>query len=102
MNIIDENLSFGTMNMNNYPAMVIVHHLEAEGVNWTVEMIHNMYKTEKSWAGIGYHYYIRLDGTVYKGRPDNAIGAHCQGCNTNTFKHNTKELGLNFLAFKNF
>jgi N-acetylmuramoyl-L-alanine amidase len=23
---------------------------------------------------------------VYKGRPDNAIGAHCQGCNTNTLR----------------
>ncbi|MFT8352816.1 N-acetylmuramoyl-L-alanine amidase [Clostridium saccharoperbutylacetonicum] len=84
MNIIDENLSFGTMNMNNHPAMLIVHHLEAEGPNWTVETIHNMHKNENGWAGIGYHYYIRLDGSVYKGRPDEAIGAHCQGCNTNT------------------
>ncbi|CUU46188.1 N-acetylmuramoyl-L-alanine amidase [Clostridium beijerinckii] len=84
MNIIDENLSFGTMNYNNYPDMIIVHHLEAEGPNWTVETIHNMHKFENGWAGIGYHYYIRLDGSVYKGRPDNAIGAHCQGCNTNT------------------
>lgn len=84
MNIIDKNLSFGTMNMNNYPAMFIVHHLEAEGVNWTVEQIHNMHKNENGWAGIGYHYYIRLDGSVYKGRHDDAIGAHCQGCNTNT------------------
>ena len=84
MNIIDKGLSFGSMNMNNYPAMLIVHHLEAEGVNWTVEQIHQMHKNENGWAGIGYHYYIRLDGSVYKGRPDSAIGAHCQGCNTNT------------------
>jgi N-acetylmuramoyl-L-alanine amidase len=34
------------MNMNNYPAMLIVHHLEAEGVNWTVEPIHNIHKNE--------------------------------------------------------
>lgn len=84
MNIIDKNLSFGSMNMSNKPNMLIVHHLEAEGINWTVEAIHNMHKNENGWAGIGYHYYIRLDGSVYKGRPDNAIGAHCQGCNTNT------------------
>ncbi|WP_099716737.1 peptidoglycan recognition family protein, partial [Clostridium sp. LS] len=53
---------------------------------WTVEAIHHMHQTEPQFmfAGIGYHYYIRLDGSVYKGRPDNAIGAHCQGCNTNT------------------
>lgn len=84
MNIIDKNLSFGSMNMNNNPAMLIAHHIEAEGSTWTVEAIHNMHKNENGWAGIGYHYYIRLDGSIFKGRPDNAIGAHCQGCNTNT------------------
>lgn len=84
MNIIDAGLSFGSMNMNNNPSMLIVHHLEAEGVNWTVETIHNMHKNENGWAGIGYHYYIRLDGSIFKGRPDSAIGAHCQGCNLNT------------------
>ncbi|UYZ35427.1 peptidoglycan recognition protein family protein [Clostridium beijerinckii] len=86
MNIIDENLSFGSMTWGNFPNMIIVHHIEAEGENWTVEQIHDMHKTENGWAGIGYHYYIRLDGSVYKGRPDNAIGAHCQCCNTNTLE----------------
>ena len=84
MNIIDERLKFGNMNMSNDPKMLIVHHLEAEGAQWTIQMIHNMHITERGWAGIGYHYYIRKDGSIYKGRPDNAIGAHCQGCNTNT------------------
>lgn len=84
MNIIDAGLSFGAMNWNNHPEIIIDHHLEAEGVNWTVEMIHNMHRVERGWAGIGYHYYIRLDGSVYKGRPDSAIGAHCQGANTNS------------------
>lgn len=84
MNIIDAGLGFGAMNWNNHPEIIIDHHLEAEGVNWTVEMIHNMHRVERGWAGIGYHYYIRLDGSIYKGRPDSAIGAHCQGANTNS------------------
>lgn len=84
MNIVDVGLSFGSMNWNNNPAIAIVHHLEAEGPNWTVQMIHQMHINERGWAGIGYHYYIRLDGSVYKGRPDGAIGAHCQGANTNS------------------
>ena len=74
----------GSMNMNNHPEMIIVHHLEGEGEHWTVEAINAMHIHENGWSAIGYHYYIRLDGSVYKGRPDNAIGAHCQGCNTNT------------------
>ena len=84
MNIIDVGLSCGSMSYGNIPKMLIVHHIEAEGSNWTVQTINNMHRNENGWAAIGYHYYIRLDGTVYKGRPDNAIGAHCQGCNTNT------------------
>lgn len=84
MNIIDVGLKFGEMNMNNHPSICIVHHLEAEGPNWTVGQIHNMHINEHGWAGIGYHYYIRLDGSIYKGRPDNAIGAHTQGANTNS------------------
>ena len=84
MNIIDVGLKYGSMNMNNHPSILIVHHLEAEGINWTVEQIHNMHVNDNGWSAIGYHYYIRLDGSVYKGRPDDAIGAHCKGCNTNT------------------
>lgn len=84
MNIINENLSFGSMTMTNKPSMLIAHHLEAEGPNWTIKTIHNMHKIENGWAGAGYHYYVRLDGSIYKGRPDAAIGAHCQGCNSNT------------------
>ena len=84
MEIIKKYLPMGDMNMNNHPEIVIVHHLEAEGMYWTVENINDMHRNENGWSAIGYHRYIRLDGTVYQGRPDNAIGAHCQGCNLNT------------------
>lgn len=33
---------------------------------------------------IGYHYVIRLDGTLEQGRPVNRIGAHCKGHNANS------------------
>jgi len=86
MNIIDKNLVFGNMDNGNNPNKLVVHHLEAEGSNWTVEKIHNMHQTEAQFmfAGIGYHYYIRLYGTIYKGRPDYAVGAHCKGVNQDT------------------
>ncbi|WP_244832946.1 peptidoglycan recognition family protein [Clostridium sp. BJN0001] len=84
MNINNIGLNFGNMSYGNIPKMLIVHHIDAEGPVWTVQAIHNMHKNQNGWAGIGYHYYIRLDGSIYKGRPDNAIGAHCKGANTNS------------------
>ena len=33
------------------------------------------------WAGIGYHLFVRKDGSVYRGRPENWIGAHTSGYN---------------------
>ena len=30
---------------------------------------------------IGYQYYIRKDGTVYPGRHEDEVGAHCKGWN---------------------
>lgn len=39
---------------------------------------------EKGWRDIGYHYVIRLDGTVEKGRPDNQPGAHEPRINRNS------------------
>lgn len=37
---------------------------------------------QRGWEGIGYHYFIRRDGTVEKGRPETVKGAHVEGQNT--------------------
>ena len=31
---------------------------------------------ERGWAGIGYHYVIHADGSIYRGRPEGKVGAH--------------------------
>jgi len=36
---------------------------------------------ERGWDGIGYHFVIRRDGTLEKGRDLNAVGAHVKGHN---------------------
>lgn len=36
---------------------------------------------QKGWRCIGYHYVIRLDGRIEKGRPEFVAGAHCYGQN---------------------
>ena len=53
------------------------------GKNYTVEDIDKWHKA-KGWKGIGYHYVIYLDGSVHKGRPEEEIGAHCKGHNSNS------------------
>jgi len=35
----------------------------------------------KGWFSGGYHYVVRRDGTVEKGRPDDKAGAHAKGYN---------------------
>lgn len=37
---------------------------------------------QQGWADIGYHWFIRRDGTVEKGRKETEVGAHVQGWNT--------------------
>lgn len=41
----------------------------------------------RGWSDIGYHYVIRRNGTVEKGRPDARVGAHVSG-------HNRDSLGI--------
>ena len=81
INVIDKNLQFNS----NYSKMetiegIVLHH-SGTTVLQTVETIHNYHKS-KGWAGIGYHYYVRKDGSIYKGRPETMAGAHCPGVNS--------------------
>ena len=57
---------------------VILHHAEASSATvWDI----NDWHLNNGWTGIGYHYYIRKDGSVYRGRPEWALGAHAVGHN---------------------
>lgn len=81
MRIIDKGLEF---NSNNSPMKKVegigLHH-SGVTVLQSVEVIHNYHKG-KGWAGIGYHYYVRKDGSIYRGRPESMAGAHCNGINS--------------------
>jgi N-acetylmuramoyl-L-alanine amidase len=39
---------------------------------------------KRGFSDIGYHLVIRRDGEIETGRPQNAVGAHCEGHNENT------------------
>jgi hypothetical protein len=46
----------------------------------TIEDIHRLHALN-GWSGVGYHYYVRKDGTIYRGRPEHLEGAHTKGFN---------------------
>jgi hypothetical protein len=78
MNIIDVGLEFRSLSYGNNPKKFIQHHAEAK--RCTIEDIHQWH-LENGWAGCGYHFLVRKDGSVYRGRPTGAIGSHCKGQN---------------------
>jgi hypothetical protein len=63
---------------------------------------------QRGWKGIGYHYVITngvithgsaydadMDGGIQNGRPEETIGAHCQG-------HNSDSLGICLIGVRHF
>ena len=58
---------------------IILHHAEASSCS--VKDI-NWWHIQRGYSCIGYHYLVRKDGSIYKGRPDNVIGAHAKGSNS--------------------
>ena len=60
------------------------------GMKVTVDDIDRWHKA-RGWKGIGYHYVVDLDGTVYRGRADDCIGAHCRG-------HNAHSIGVCYVG----
>ena len=58
---------------------IVLHH--AEAVKCTAQDVHSWHRAN-GWTGIGYHFFVRKDGTIYCGRPINVVGAHVQGMNS--------------------
>lgn len=45
----------------------------------------------RGWSDIGYHYVIKLDGTIEAGRPVDRVGAHTKG-------HNEDSVGVCYIG----
>lgn len=72
------------------PIDLIVFHTSAVGPaaakKQTAADIDRMHK-QRGFRKIGYHYFIRFDGTLEIGRPEAEIGAHVEG-------HNSRSIGV--------
>lgn len=60
------------------PKGILLHHAASSG---SVEEIHAYHKNINGWAGIGYHFYVRKNGSIFRGRPENWMGGHATGYN---------------------
>ena len=85
MKVIEANLPRnGNFTRRSKTDEVILHHAEASSATvWDI----NQWHLDNGWVGIGYHYYIRKDGSIYRGRPEWAVGAHATG-------HNDRSIGI--------
>lgn len=79
MKIKESLLSFGTMNIRSITKEIVLHH--AAALTCSVFDIHRWHK-ENGWAGIGYHFLVRKNGVIQRGRPINMVGAHAEGYNS--------------------
>lgn len=95
MEIIETNLEFRNLEKRKLTRRIILHH--AESSNCTAEDIHRWH-LGNGWAGIGYHFFVRKDGTIYRGRPEDCVGAHAYGSNYDSIgicaegKYNEEEM----------
>ena len=79
LNIIDAGLKFaGTLQKRSMTDLIILHHAAGQG---SVEAVHN-YHLSLGWKGIAYNYYVRRDGSIYRGRPEDTVGGHTSGYNS--------------------
>lgn len=65
----------------------IILHCSAtkEGQNFDVENIRKWHTSApNNWKDIGYHFVIKLDGTIQQGRAISEIGSHALGRNANS------------------
>lgn len=86
--------SWEALGINQYRRTItkIILHCSAtpEGEDYTVEQIRQMHLA-RGFSDIGYHYVVYRDGSVHVGRPENIVGAHTAGQNTNS-------IGVNYIG----
>jgi N-acetyl-anhydromuramyl-L-alanine amidase AmpD len=76
----------GNLTKRTKTEMIVLHHADAK--NCTAQDIHSWH-LDRGWTGIGYNFFVRKDGQIYRGRPEDVVGAHA----TN---YNSKSIGICF------
>ena len=92
MTINDANLVFKGLSPNGGKQKqidsIVLHHRAGNGDVLSIHIQHQ----KKAWWGIGYHYYIRKDGSIWKGRDEHWVGSHAGSSND----YNRHSIGICF------
>jgi N-acetyl-anhydromuramyl-L-alanine amidase AmpD len=79
MNIIEKTYTLnGKLTKRTKTDTIVLHHRAGNGDVESIDRIHK----NQDWSCIGYHFYVRKDGTIYRGRQEDAVGAHAYGSNS--------------------
>lgn len=63
--------------------LIMVHCADTKSsMNVTVNDLHKWHVVENEWSDIGYHKFIKFDGSAHDCRPINIAGAHCKKVNS--------------------
>lgn len=82
MNIIEKTYNWkGSLSKRKSTKRIILHH--AESSSCTADDIHQWH-LDRGWSGIGYHFFVKKDGSIYRGRPEDVVGAHASGANSDS------------------
>lgn len=68
----------GALTKRRSTTRIILHHAAAS--RCTAQQIHSWHLAN-GWVGIGYHFLVRRDGSVCRGRPEDTVGAHARNNN---------------------
>ena len=82
LNIIEHNWAWAhALSNRSATDAIVIHHAAADTAS--PEAIH-AWHLKNGWAGIGYHLYVRKDGSIHRGRPHAASGAQVLNHNYHT------------------
>lgn len=86
----ESNLLFGPMDTRATTDFLVLHHIGLTDMEVSAAQIHQWH-LENGWSGIGYHYVIHKNGSIERGRPREAVGAHC-------YQYNKQSIGINVVG----
>ena len=86
MQIVETNLQPNlSLSERGYTDMIVIHHTGCNDIDASAEQIDGWHKAAPNfWSMIGYHFVIRKNGDIERGRPEWAVGSHAYGENYHT------------------